>query len=59
MAVTDETVLKRKITAALKHADLEADERKIETALTSVTKWRHPKTKRHRTPLTLHFQKPN
>ncbi|MGD0204749.1 MAG: nucleotidyl transferase AbiEii/AbiGii toxin family protein [Candidatus Bathyarchaeia archaeon] len=35
IAVADETDLKRKITAALKQANLEVDERKIETALTS------------------------
>jgi hypothetical protein len=35
IAVTDETDLKRKIASALRQADLEVDERKIETALTS------------------------
>lgn len=35
IAVADETDLKRKITAALKQANLDVDERKIETALTS------------------------
>jgi hypothetical protein len=35
IAVTDQTDLKRKIASALRQADLEVDERKIETALTS------------------------